>query len=146
MCAPALVARRQRRKPQRRHRMHRAREASSGGAATLREHGITPHNLPGRLARAEHHEALPIDAVPDFMVWLHNEGMGARALEFAILTASRSPGSLLRHAGRAGHGSVTQTKRHPANPARFTSESLPDGSGGRCESFREGKGMARRRP
>ena len=27
----------------------------------LREHGITPHNLPGRLARSEHHEALPID-------------------------------------------------------------------------------------
>ena len=78
MCAPALVARRQRRKPQRRHRMHRAREASSGGAATLHEHGITPHNLPGGLASAEHHEALPIDAVPDFMVWLHNEGMGAR--------------------------------------------------------------------
>ena len=86
----------------------------------LREHGITPHNLPGCLARAEHHEALPIDAVPDFMVWLHNEGMGARALEFAILTASRSRGTLLRHARRAGHGSVTQTKRPPANPGRFS--------------------------
>jgi len=33
--------------------------------------------------------------------------------------ADGSRGTLLRHAGTAGHGSVTQTKRPPANPARF---------------------------
>lgn len=46
---------------------------------------------PGKVARVEHHRALPIDAVPDFMARLrHVDGMGARALEFAILTATRS--------------------------------------------------------
>jgi hypothetical protein len=33
--------------------------------------------------------------------------------------AGRSRGTLLRHAGRASHGGVTQTKRPPANPGRF---------------------------
>src|SRR5690606_26660250 len=33
--------------------------------------------------------------------------------------AGRSRGTLLRYARRAGHGSVTQTKMPPANPARF---------------------------
>lgn len=46
---------------------------------------------PGKVAKVEHHRALPIDAVPAFMVRLrHVDGMGARALEFAILTATRS--------------------------------------------------------
>ncbi len=36
--------------------------------------------------------------------------------------AGRSRGMLLRHARRVGHGGVTQTKRPPANPARFNSE------------------------
>jgi hypothetical protein len=34
-------------------------------------------------------------------------------------SAGRSRSTLLRHAGSAGHGSVTQTKRPPANPGRF---------------------------
>jgi hypothetical protein len=34
--------------------------------------------------------------------------------------AGRRRGALLRYAGRANHGRVTQTKRPPANPARFT--------------------------
>jgi hypothetical protein len=34
-------------------------------------------------------------------------------------TAGRSRGALLRHAGTTGHGGITQTKRPPANPARF---------------------------
>ncbi|CAG0972219.1 hypothetical protein RHIZO_01279 [Rhizobiaceae bacterium] len=33
--------------------------------------------------------------------------------------AGRSRGTLLCHAGRTSHGRVTQTKRHPADPARF---------------------------
>jgi hypothetical protein len=33
--------------------------------------------------------------------------------------AGRSRGTLLRHARRASHGGVTQTKRPPENPARF---------------------------
>jgi len=33
--------------------------------------------------------------------------------------AGRSRGTLLRHAGRASHGSMTQTKQPPPNPARF---------------------------
>jgi integrase len=67
----------------------------------LRPEGLNPARWRGNLDAAlpkaskvavvEHHAALPIDAVHDFMVRLRKaEGMGARALEFAILTAARS--------------------------------------------------------
>lgn len=46
---------------------------------------------PGKVKTIEHHPALPIDDLGAFMVELRQqEGMGARALEFAILTAARS--------------------------------------------------------
>ncbi len=46
---------------------------------------------PGQLRRVVHHKALAVDAMPAFMGRLKNaEGLGARALEFAILTAARS--------------------------------------------------------
>ncbi len=46
---------------------------------------------PSKVRRVVHHRALPIDAMPDFMRALRaQEGTGARALEFAILTAARS--------------------------------------------------------
>jgi integrase len=45
----------------------------------------------GKVTKVEHHTALPIDAVGVFLCDLRaQEGMGARALEFAILTAARS--------------------------------------------------------
>ena len=46
---------------------------------------------PSKVNNAEHHAALPVGDVGAFMVRLRAaEGMGARALEFAILTAARS--------------------------------------------------------
>lgn len=46
---------------------------------------------PAKVAKVVHHAALPIDGMHDFMLRLRNmEGMGARALEFAILCAARS--------------------------------------------------------
>jgi integrase len=46
---------------------------------------------PGKITKVEHHTALPIDAVGAFMQDLRKrEGVAARALEFAILTAARS--------------------------------------------------------
>jgi integrase len=46
---------------------------------------------PGKVSRVEHHAALPVDEIGAFMVELRKaEGQGARALEFAILTAARS--------------------------------------------------------
>lgn len=46
---------------------------------------------PSKVARREHFPALPVSEVGAFMVRLREvEGMGARALEFAILTAARS--------------------------------------------------------
>lgn len=46
---------------------------------------------PSKVARVEHHNALPAADVSDFMAALRKqEGMGAKALEFAILTAARS--------------------------------------------------------
>ncbi len=46
---------------------------------------------PGKVTRVEHHDALPVDQAPSFMVRLRAApGIGARALEFAILTAARS--------------------------------------------------------
>lgn len=49
--------------------------------------------LPARskVAKVEHHAALPYGELPDFMASLHQqEGIAARALEFAILTAART--------------------------------------------------------
>jgi integrase len=46
---------------------------------------------PKRLKAVSHHSALPFDRVAEFLVALKRiEGMGAKALEFAILTAARS--------------------------------------------------------
>jgi integrase len=46
---------------------------------------------PAKVQKVVHHPALPFDELGGFMVKLRNvEGMGARALEFAILTAARS--------------------------------------------------------
>jgi integrase len=46
---------------------------------------------PNKVAPVEHHQALPIDDMHSFMKRLRQvQGMGARALEFAILTAARS--------------------------------------------------------
>ncbi len=46
---------------------------------------------PGKIKNIEHHPALAMDDLGAFMVELRKqEGMGARALEFAILTAARS--------------------------------------------------------
>lgn len=47
--------------------------------------------LPEKIATVEHHAALPIEEVAVFMATLRKSpGMGARALEFVILTAARS--------------------------------------------------------
>ena len=52
---------------------------------------------PGKISKVSHHNALAIDDVRPFMTALQKEdGMGARALEFAILTAARS--GEVRHA------------------------------------------------
>lgn len=46
---------------------------------------------PTKVAKPEHHRALPIDQMPGFMAQLRlQNGIGARALEFVILTACRS--------------------------------------------------------
>jgi integrase len=67
-----------------------------------RPEGQNPARLKGNLdvalptskrlaGRRGHHAALPIDGMHDFMARLREvDGMGARALEFAILTAARS--------------------------------------------------------
>lgn len=46
---------------------------------------------PGRIAKVQHHAAVPVAEMPRFMIRLRAlSGMGARALEFTILTAARS--------------------------------------------------------
>jgi integrase len=46
---------------------------------------------PSKVRRVMHHRALPVDEMPAFMRALREQdGTGARALEFAILTAARS--------------------------------------------------------
>lgn len=46
---------------------------------------------PGKVAKVEHHRALPFTQLPAFMAQLRKrEGTSARALEFLILTAARS--------------------------------------------------------
>ena len=59
--------------------------------ARWRGHLQTLLPKPSKVASVEHHAALPASEVGRFMKHLRNaEGMGARALEFAILTAARS--------------------------------------------------------
>lgn len=46
---------------------------------------------PGRIAKTDHHRSLPYEDMPTFFAQLRQqEGSGARALEFVILTAGRS--------------------------------------------------------
>jgi integrase len=46
---------------------------------------------PGKIAKVEHHAALPYAEIPAFMTELRRqEGIAARALEFAVLTAGRA--------------------------------------------------------
>lgn len=46
---------------------------------------------PGRIAKTDHHRSLPHEDMPTFFAALRQQdGSGARALEFAILTAARS--------------------------------------------------------
>lgn len=46
---------------------------------------------PSKISRVSHHAALPVDQIGGFVAELRQvSGMGARALEFAILTAARS--------------------------------------------------------
>ncbi|WP_307886077.1 tyrosine-type recombinase/integrase [Variovorax boronicumulans] len=46
---------------------------------------------PGKIAKTDHHRALPYRQIGEFMARLRQaEGVGARALEFTILTAARS--------------------------------------------------------
>ncbi|CAN0441174.1 unnamed protein product, partial [Phaeothamnion confervicola] len=46
---------------------------------------------PSKVAKADHHPALQINAMPEFMRALRQrDGLGARALELAIITAARS--------------------------------------------------------
>jgi len=55
--------------------------------------GNLKHALPApsKVQKVEHHAALPFTEIGEFMVELRKrEGMSARALEFAILTAARS--------------------------------------------------------
>lgn len=52
------------------------------------EHSLAP---PSKIAKVEHHAALPYAEIHDFMLALRaREGIATRALEFAILTAARS--------------------------------------------------------
>lgn len=69
------------------------REMRPEGLNPARWRGNLDMALPraAKVARVEHHAALPVDDMHAFMVRLREaQGMGARALEFAILTAARS--------------------------------------------------------
>lgn len=63
------------------------------GDNPARWRGNLDHLLPkpSKVRKVKHHTALPIDLLPDFMTALRmRDGTAARALEFAILTATRS--------------------------------------------------------
>ncbi len=64
---------------------HRSGENPAAWAGNL------AHLLPKRSTGQAHHAAMPYDKVPEFVARLRKqEGIGARALECAILTAARS--------------------------------------------------------
>jgi len=64
-----------------------------GGENPARWRGHLEHLLPklNKAAKVEHHPALPFTEVPAFLVEIRKrEGVAAKALEFAILTAART--------------------------------------------------------
>lgn len=64
---------------------------SGDNPARWKGHLDTVLPKPSKVAKVQHHRALPVDDVGAFMVKLRKrEGMAARALEFVILTAARS--------------------------------------------------------
>jgi integrase len=89
-------------KPETASRVRGRIEAVLGWAATRGyRHGENPARWKGHLEnllpqkakvrRVEHHAALPYAELPTFMIELQQQGgIGARALEFAILTAART--------------------------------------------------------
>lgn len=59
--------------------------------ARWKDHLDTLLAAPGKVSKVKHHTAVELDALPAFMAALRGQdGMGALALEFAILTAARS--------------------------------------------------------
>lgn len=59
--------------------------------ARWRDHLDQQLAAPKRIAKTQHHAALPIDDMGDFMGRLRSaQGLGARALEFVVLTAART--------------------------------------------------------
>lgn len=59
--------------------------------ARWRDHLDQQLAAPGKIAKPTHHAALPMGKMPAFIEDLRQaEGMGARALEFVVLTATRS--------------------------------------------------------
>lgn len=74
----------------------RARDLRTGDNPARWKGGLS-HVLPARKAaqRVRHHPAMPYRELPAFMAALHERvGMGARALEFTILTAARTSETL----------------------------------------------------
>ena len=66
---------------------HRTGDNPARWAGNLKE--LLPP--PSKIAKENHHPALPLDDAPRWFATLqHREGFGARALEFAALTAARS--------------------------------------------------------
>lgn len=64
---------------------------SGENPARWRGHMDTLLQTPGKVAKVEHHSAVPVDDAHSFYVELQKrEGLAARALELALLTAARS--------------------------------------------------------
>jgi integrase len=64
---------------------------SGENPARWRGHLAKLFPVPGKIAKAQHHAALPWTDTGAFMAELHDEeGVSARALEFVILTAART--------------------------------------------------------
>ena len=75
------------------------------------DHALAPS---AKVAKVKHHAALPVDELPAFMAKLRDaEGQGARALEFAILTAGPQ-----RRGSRRDMGRDRFERAHVVNPRR----------------------------
>lgn len=76
---------------------------------------------PGKIQKVKHHEALAYQAIPAFMAELRQrDGMAARALEFTILTASRTNETIgIKRDGKRGAtwGEIDQERRLWTIPA-----------------------------
>jgi integrase len=100
---------------------------------------------PTKVRKVEHHAALPYDELPDFMTTLRaQDGIAARALEFAILTAARIGEAIGARSSEIDVGEKLWTVPLGTHEGRQRASCAAERQGGRNPRGGEADGPSRR--